>query len=320
VVATPACPVHLVGKRIVDRDGHTVYRSPGHRVEAAQVKCSGRTVWVLFHGGGASSQEAYVGVRSGDGGRTWKLVLSEPYFGVRAPFTIDSYSGPWTIVGENAAYFVGWCPACGDGTVSLTVTLDGGTHFRRYRIPELTGFRGTGIRVVGDDVTITARSNLRTGPRRRRFTREVTPLRTAKLGPPGRPGCRPPSPALPFGGNRNAPEVKGTAKNVSLWALSFLPERASWIDPRVLRLDGVRGKQLKIVWRMTGRGRFRLLATGPGGLRVRPFWGPQRHVSSTWTRPGDEWGSGFVLPKKGCWRLRATRGASHGDVWLVVSG
>ena len=78
---------------------------------------------------------------------------------VRALFTIDSYSGPWTIAGQNAAYFVGWCPACGFyGTVSLTVTLDGGRHFHRYRVPKLSGFRGTGIRVVGDDVTITARS------------------------------------------------------------------------------------------------------------------------------------------------------------------
>jgi hypothetical protein len=122
---------------------------------------------VLFHGGVASSQEAYLGGRSGDGGRTWKLLLSEPYFGIQAPFTIDSYSGPWTIVGENAAYFVGWCPVCGRrGTVSLTVTLDGGRHFRRYRLSELRGFRGTGIRVVGHDVTITAKS----GPRTRRVT------------------------------------------------------------------------------------------------------------------------------------------------------
>jgi hypothetical protein len=174
VVVTPACPVQIVGKRIVDKRGQTVYRDPGYRAVSGQVKCSGRTVWVLFHGGVASSQQAYLGVRSGDGGRTWKLLLSEPYFGVRAPFTIDSYSGPWTIVGENAAYFVGWCPACGSyGTVSLTVTHDGGRHFRRYRIAKLAGFRGTGIRVVGDDVTITARSQSPTGPRKRTITIEV---------------------------------------------------------------------------------------------------------------------------------------------------
>jgi hypothetical protein len=35
---------------------------------------------------------------------------------------------------------------------SLTVTLDGGREFRRYKIPQLAGIRGTGVRVVGDDV------------------------------------------------------------------------------------------------------------------------------------------------------------------------
>jgi hypothetical protein len=174
VVLAPPCPVHVVGKRIVDDRGKTVYRDPGYQVVAAQLKCSGRTVWVLFHGGAASSQEAYLGVRSGDGGHTWKLLLSESYFGVKAPFTIDSYSGPWTIVGENAAYFVGWCPACAlYGTVSLTVTLDGGRHFRRYRIAKLSGFRATGIRVVSHDVTVTARSQSPTGPRRRTVTIHV---------------------------------------------------------------------------------------------------------------------------------------------------
>jgi len=167
------CPVHVTGKRLVNRRGQTVYRYPGRRVFAAQVKCSGRTVWVLFHGGVASSQEAYLGVRSGNAGRTWKRLLAEPYFGISAPFTIDSYSGPWTIVGERRAYFVGWCPACGHGTVSLTVTLDGGRHFRRYALPKLTGSIATSIHVVGDKVTIRAKNQLRTGPRIRTVTIRV---------------------------------------------------------------------------------------------------------------------------------------------------
>ena len=170
--AAPAgrCPVHVVGKRLVDRRGRTVYRYPGRHVFAAQLKCSGKTVWVLFHGGVASSQEAYLGVRSGDGGQTWKRLLAEAYFGIKAPFTIDSYSGPWTIVGVKSAYFVGSCPACGLGTVSLTVTRDGGRHFRRYAIRKLTGFRGTSVHVVGNDVTIAAKSQLRSGPRTRTVT------------------------------------------------------------------------------------------------------------------------------------------------------
>jgi hypothetical protein len=101
---------------------------------------------VLFHNGVASSQEAYVGARSGDGGLSWRLLLAEAYFGVNAPFEIDSYSGPWTLVGEQAAFFVGICPACGRGTVSLTVTLDGERSFRRYRIPQLEGWWPRAVR------------------------------------------------------------------------------------------------------------------------------------------------------------------------------
>ncbi len=169
----PPCPVHVVGTRIVAASGRTVYEEPVRRSAGAEVKCSGRTVWVLFHNGVAASQEAYVGVRSGDGGRTWKLLLAERYFGVQAPFELDSYSGPWTIAGERAAYFTGWCPACGYGTVSLGVTLDGGRSFRRYRLPTLTGFRPSAIRVVGDDVTVTGTSQLRVGPRTRTATVRV---------------------------------------------------------------------------------------------------------------------------------------------------
>ena len=167
------CPIHVVGKRLVDSRGRTVHRYPGRHVFAAQVKCSGRTLWVLFHGGVASSQEAYLGVRSGDSGRTWTRLLAEAYFGINAPFTIDSYSGPWTIVGEKRAYFVGWCPACGQGIVSLTATRDGGKHFRRYSIPKLTGFRGSSIQVIGNSVIITAKSQLRSGPPIRTVTLHV---------------------------------------------------------------------------------------------------------------------------------------------------
>jgi hypothetical protein len=159
------CPIRIAGKRLVDPSGRTVYRLHAYRAGRAQVKCSGRTIWALFHAGAASSQEAYFGVRSGDSGRTWKLLLAEPYFGVKAPFTIDAYSGPWTLQGERAAYFTGWCPACGYGTVSLTVTLDGGRQVRHYKLPSLDGFRATAVRASGDYVVVTARSTLRVGPR-----------------------------------------------------------------------------------------------------------------------------------------------------------
>jgi hypothetical protein len=164
IVAPPSCPVRLVGKRIVDGTGQTTYRYPGSEVPVAQIRCSGRVVWVLLHGGAASSQEMYLGLRSADGGRTWKLLLSEPYFGIKAPFTIDAYSGPWTIVGENAAYFVGWCPACTNGNVVLVATTDGGRTFHRYAVPSLSGY-GQGLRSVsvnGDTVTIATRGRTAT--------------------------------------------------------------------------------------------------------------------------------------------------------------
>jgi hypothetical protein len=156
LATTPACPVHLVGKRIADAAGRTTYRYPGNFAPVAQIRCSGRVVWVLLHGGAASSQELYLGLRSTDGGRTWKLLLSEPYFGIKAPFTIDSYSGPWTIVGMTSAYFVGSCPACGRGTVSLTYTRDGGRTFHRLKVPALTGdwAKLRSIRVTGRRVAI----------------------------------------------------------------------------------------------------------------------------------------------------------------------
>jgi hypothetical protein len=72
--------------------------------------------------------------------------------------------------GREAGLLRGLCPACGHGTVSLTVTQDRGKHFRRQAIPKLTGFYPTGIRAVGDTVTITGKSQLMNGPRRRVVT------------------------------------------------------------------------------------------------------------------------------------------------------
>jgi hypothetical protein len=153
-----------VGKRIENASGRTVYTDPGYQAVTHELRCSGRTVWVMFHGGAASSQEAYVLVRSGDGGRTWKLVASESYFGVKAPHEFDAYSGPWTIAGASSAYFVGLCPACGRGTVSLWVTHDGGRSFRRFAVPALAGYAFVlrSVRVAGETVTIVARGRTAT--------------------------------------------------------------------------------------------------------------------------------------------------------------
>jgi hypothetical protein len=78
------------------------------------------------------------------------------------------------------------------------------------------------------------------------------------------------------------------------------------------------GQDIKILWRMTGRGDLQLVAIGPQGQVVQPDWGPQAHSGSNWNRPGDEWGAGFTFSAPGCWDLHAARNDTSGDVWLVI--
>jgi hypothetical protein len=78
------------------------------------------------------------------------------------------------------------------------------------------------------------------------------------------------------------------------------------------------GDEEKIVWRMTGTGPLTLEAIGAGGITRRPIWGPNLHEGSNWSRPGEEWGAGYVFTAPGCWDLRAARGSATGDVWIQV--
>ncbi|MET7747360.1 hypothetical protein [Micromonospora sp. NPDC005367] len=81
----------------------------------------------------------------------------------------------------------------------------------------------------------------------------------------------------------------------------------------------VAGRELKVVWRMTGSGDFAISATGPEGQVVKPVWGPEPHDSSNWERPGDEWGTGWVFPGAGCWTINATRTVGSGSLVLRVA-
>lgn len=103
------------------------------------------------------------------------------------------------------------------------------------------------------------------------------------------------------------PEVQGTMKSDGeLWALLFFDQAYA-------------GQDKKIVWRMTGKGGpFEVQARNEAGTIIRPIWGPEYHGGSSWTRPGDEWGTGFNFPEPGCWTLIATYGATIGEIRLEV--
>jgi hypothetical protein len=128
---------------------------------------------------------------------------------------------------------------------------------------------------------------------------------------PREPRCHPASPVTLW--NSFLPQVEGTGHGVTLWGLLMFPHA---LPARV-------GDQEKIVWRMTGTGwSLTLEAIGPDGKHHPLAWGPAAHLpGSTWDKPGDEWGAGYVFTAPGCWDLRAIRGNATADVWLhVVSG
>lgn len=99
-------------------------------------------------------------------------------------------------------------------------------------------------------------------------------------------------------------EVKGS----HLWALVFgsLPIKAR--------------TNTKIVWRMGGSGTFDIGAKRTNGSSAQLTFGPEFHISSDWNIPKtDEWGTGFIFPTAGCWRVHASRGATTGDVYFLIA-
>ncbi len=90
--------------------------------------------------------------------------------------------------------------------------------------------------------------------------------------------------------------------------------------PMAAIFDGLvsQPQPLKWVWRMTGTGRFKVVAISPLGEHVHPVWGPSQHLGSNWNHPGGEWGTGWFLWEQGCWVIHATRGKTHGEVRLLL--
>jgi hypothetical protein len=102
-------------------------------------------------------------------------------------------------------------------------------------------------------------------------------------------------------------EAKGTASEGEIWALIFLPDATISMDSGV-----------KIVWKMTGgKGDIKLTAEFADGTLIEPTWGPIAHGGSSWQRPGQEWGSEFVFPKPGCWRIIARRTLTDSDATVT---
>lgn len=103
-------------------------------------------------------------------------------------------------------------------------------------------------------------------------------------------------------------EVHGISQDAELWGLLFA------------EVPFERGQEVKIVWRMTGAGPFKASASLPSGERAEPVW-LEDHGGSNWQRPGYEWGTGWVFPKAGCWKVELSRTRGSGHVWLrVVNG
>jgi hypothetical protein len=104
-------------------------------------------------------------------------------------------------------------------------------------------------------------------------------------------------------------EVQGATRSGTLFGLLF----GVRVPPRA-------GDELKIVWRMTGKGPLKVRFTAPNGKRKPLTFGPVAHsnAGSSYQRPGDEWGTGFRFNTSGCWHIRLTRSSNVGDVWLDV--
>jgi hypothetical protein len=126
--------------------------------------------------------------------------------------------------------------------------------------------------------------------------------------PPGGNGCAPPSPA-----NATSREARGTSETADLWALIL---EGTFAEPRSAVLANATGRNVKIVWRMTGSGDPTFTLVAPDGSRSAvPHSEPH---SSNWQRPGDEWGSIFHFPQPGCWRIHVERGQASADLWIAL--
>ncbi|HEY6071794.1 MAG TPA: hypothetical protein VIV15_00005 [Anaerolineales bacterium] len=125
--------------------------------------------------------------------------------------------------------------------------------------------------------------------------------RTAPAIPEPTPVCVPSPTAIDEASGY--PEIEFPASEGTLWALLQAPGG-----------EFHAGAPARILWKMTnGRGDIRLTAIHESGARTGAIYGPiSREYRSQWRHEGQEWGSAFIFPLPGCWRLLASR-------WLIKS-
>jgi hypothetical protein len=74
---------------------------------------------------------------------------------------------------------------------------------------------------------------------------------------------------------------------------------------------------VKLIIRMTGAGALSANVVDPSGTTQALDWGPEPHTSSSFGRPGDEWGMAVTFDKPGCWQLAFTRDRSA-TFWVRI--
>ncbi|MBI5088605.1 MAG: hypothetical protein HZB15_07030 [Actinobacteria bacterium] len=104
-------------------------------------------------------------------------------------------------------------------------------------------------------------------------------------------------------------EVEGVATDATVYGLVFLAHPAPITA----------GEDVKIVWRMTGDGEIAVTSEAPSGNPGVLTFGPEFHPSSSYDRPGLEWGTGFTFDEPGCWHIHLERETGRGDVWFDVA-
>lgn len=92
-----------------------------------------------------------------------------------------------------------------------------------------------------------------------------------------------------------------------------------WVLPVGGDFPPIVGQEVKLVFRITGTGEFSVVAVDPSGTAHKPINGPDRHITSNFDRPGEEWGAVFQPDTAGCWQFQARRGDVSGSLAVSVS-